>query len=142
MKQLLLLITLVFTSNLYGQSLNGKYSSNYTTYESIIKPENNFEEETLFKILVVMEHENNPGMLAILNPLEPTNLLLYVLGSVNDVLFREEGTIIVFDAFTDHLDKNEEVEVMLNIDTSENLEGIMIYNSNYRQTYYNIKIRE
>lgn len=141
MKHLFLLLSLLFASSIYGQSLNGMYSSNHTTYEDKVNPENNFEEETLFKLIVRMEDER-PGMLGILDPRYPTNLLLYVLGSVKDVLHRDEGTIILFYATTDHLDQNEKVEVMFHIATSGDLINIMIYNSNYSQIYHDIKVRE
>lgn len=141
MKHLFLFFSLLFASSIYGQSLNGMYSSNHTTYEDKVNPENNFEEETLFKLIVRMEDER-PGMLGILDPWYPTNLLLYVLGSVKDVLHRDEGTIILFYATTDHLDQNEKVEVMFHIATSGDLINIMIYNSNYSQIYHDIKVRE
>lgn len=141
MKHLFLFLSLVFASSIYGQSLNGMYSSNHTTYEDKVNPENNFEEETLFKLIVRMEDES-PGTLGILDPRYPTNLLLYVLGSVKDVLHRDEGTIILFYATTDHLDQNEKVEVMFHIDPSHNLTGIMIYNSKYTQVYNDVKVRE
>ena len=141
MKHLFLFLSLLFASSIYGQSLNGMYSSNHTTYEDKVNPENNFEEETLFKLIVRMEDER-PRMLGILDPRYPTNLLLYVLGSVKDVLHRDEGTIILFYATTDHLDQNEKVEVMFHIATSGDLINIMIYNSNYSQIYHDIKVRE
>ena len=144
MKKTLLLFSLfLFSIALHAQSLIGVYSSNYTTYEEELHPENNYEENNLFHIAIEILN-NDEGWIGVQDSRAIDDINFYTIKSFLGTLEKGERQKVRYQAETVNLPEPKETELVIFFehDNSKNeiSKNLMIIQEGTSQIFYDLKL--
>src|SRR5690554_3488451 len=133
---LVALIAILFSLPSQAQSLMGVYTSNYTTYEDELHPENNFTENNLFHIALDILDDNN-GMVGVQDSRALDDIKFYTIESFLGTKVTDERRMVLYQAHTAHLPipKDTKLIVFFKNDNSLNL---MVNHPGTSQVYYDL----
>jgi len=137
MKKLLFVLILVFNTICYSQNFNGDYRSYKTSFEDFSSTENNFIEETEFRIAVFIDENGTVGDIIILDPRIPKKLLAYqvldYLGKLEDNRFIS----YLYKCKTEHLESTKEVILTFYFPIDKKL-SLMVSDENSSQVFFDL----
>ncbi len=137
MKHFLLLLTVfLFSISLHAQGISGVYTSDYSTYQDDVNPENNLNENNLFHIALDIE-DDNKGMVAVQDSRTPDEILFFEIESFLDVLRTEERDMIIYQAHTVHLPEPKETKIIIYFKKDKSM-NLMINYADTSQIYHDL----
>lgn len=138
MKKILITIIYLFTTLSYSQNFNGDYRSYKTSFRDNVDAENNFVEETEFRIAVLIQENGKDGRLVIQNPRIPDKLLIYKVVTYLGVLKDSGKTNYLYKCLTEHLDNPLETTIVFYYTTDKKL-NLMVYDKESSQVFFDLK---
>ncbi|RXP61394.1 hypothetical protein EC396_04155 [Lutibacter sp. HS1-25] len=139
MKKTLITLTILINTLCYSQNFSGDYRSYKTSFQDNSSKENNFIEESEFKITILIDKNNTEGSIAIQDPRIPDKLLFYevvdYLGKIKD----NGTTNYLYKCLTQHLDNPIETTIVFYYPTDKKL-SLMVYNKESSQVFFDLKI--
>ena len=137
MKYILAFCLFLVISFGYSQNFNGDYRSNSTSFKSEIDSTQNFREETLFNVAIIID-DIKDSMIAIQDPRIPEKLLIYKIESYTGILNNKGYDMHIYKAITEHLTTPKEITIVLYHDLDKNL-NIMVSSSESSQTFFDLE---
>jgi len=140
MKKILITLILLFNTICYSQNFNGDFRSFKTSFQDFSSTENNFIEETEFKIEVLINNNNN-GRIVIQDPRIPKKLLIYKVSDYLGVLKDKGITSYLYKCTSDHLINPIEVKLIFYYPIDKKL-SLMVYSEESSQAFFDLKINK
>ena len=139
MKKILLITFTLFHLIGFAQNFTGDYRSFKTSYKDESSTENNFIEESEFRIGVFIDENKKEGVIIIQDPRIPKKLLAY---NVIEYIGKLEDKGIVsylYKCETEHLENPKEVILTFYYPVDKKL-SLMVYNKESSQVFFDLKI--
>ncbi len=138
MKKILLLIfTLCHLAGI-AQNFTGDYRSYKTSFEDFTSAENNFIEESEFRIAVLIDENQTEGSIAIQDPRMPDKLLIYEVVDFLGKLKDKGITNYLYKCIPQHLDNRIETILTFNLNTKNEL-SLMVYDQKSSQYFFDLE---
>ena len=137
MKKTLLPILIFFYTICSAQNFNGDFKSYKTSFKDNVNTENNFVEETEFKIAVQINEKQDDGRVVIQDPRIPDKLLIYKVIDYLGILKDNGNTNYLYKCLTEHLDNPVETIIVFYYPTDKKL-SLMVYNEISSQAFFDL----
>lgn len=138
MKKMLITLTILINTICYSQNFNGDYRSYKTSFRDNVDAENNFVEETEFRIAVLINEEQDDGRIVIQDPRIPAKLLIYKVIDYLGVLKDNGNTNYLYKCITEHLDNPVETTIVFYYPIDKKL-SLMVYNEKSSQVFFDLE---
>lgn len=137
MKHITILLFQFFLFFSYSQNFNGDFRSYKTSFQDFSSTENNFIEETEFKIAVLINKNNDDGRIVIQDPRIPEKLLIYKVVNYLGIL-KDKGIIsYLYKCTTDHLINPIEVTLVFYYPIDKKL-SLMVSSEESSQAFFDL----
>ena len=137
MKKIPIALLFLLNTICYSQTFIGDYRSYKTSFEDFSSTENNFIEETEFRISVLINKDGKEGSIAIQDPRIPDKLLIYevvdYLGELND----KDITSYLYKCLAQHLEYTIETTIVFYYPTDKKL-SLMVYDKQSSQGFFDL----
>lgn len=139
-KEILIALTILLNAICYSQNFNGDYRSFKTSFRDNVKTENNFIEETEFRIAVLIQENGKDGRIAIQDPRIPDKLLIYKVIDYLGVLKDNGNTNYLYKCITEHLDNPVETIIVFYYPIDKKL-SLMVNNEKSSQVFFDLELQ-
>lgn len=137
MNKILIPILIFFYTVCSAQNFNGDYISNKTSFRDNVNAENNFVEETEFRIAVLIDENQNEGRIVIQDPRIPDKLLIYKVIDYLGILKDNGNTNYLYKCIAEHLDNPVEITIVFYYPIDKKL-SLMVYNEISSQVFFDL----
>lgn len=138
MKKTLITLTIFINTICYSQNFNGDYRSFKTSFRDNGNAENNFVEETEFRIAVLIDENQNEGSIVIQDPRISDKLLIYKVIDYIGVLKDNDIVSYLYKCETEHLDNPMENTIGFYYPKDKKL-SLIVYNEKSSQVFFDLE---
>ncbi|MHB1108320.1 MAG: hypothetical protein ACYCZ2_18340 [Lutibacter sp.] len=137
MKKILIALTILLNTICYSQNFTGDYRSYKTSFRDSVDAENNFIEESEFRIAVLINEEQDDGRVVIQDPRISDKLLIYKVIDYLGILKNNGNTNYLYKCIVEHLDNPVEITIVFYYPTDKKL-SLMVYNEISSQVFFDL----
>jgi len=137
-KEILIALAILLNTICYSQNFTGDYRSYKTSFRDSVDAENNFVEETEFRIAVLINEEQDDGRIVIQDPRIPDKLLIYKVIEYVGIFKDNDIVTYLYKCKTEHLDNPMENTIGFYYPKDKKL-SLIVYNEKSSQVFFDLE---